>query len=158
MPKINKPYKCMYCGECYSTLSHVSICPCDKFSIPPSENTSNKSELVGVTASVGEALSVPVDWSFIDDEEENTFNLLVSSKGYVTCDLMYHNGDFVLSNSRILPSLSSAITKERSCIYYNLNDGNSSVCYDPNENLIGLPDFDMFYILLILMICLFLNL
>lgn len=58
MSKSNKPYKCMYCGERYSTLSHVSICPCDKFSnIPPSENTSNKSELVGVTASVGDALS-----------------------------------------------------------------------------------------------------
>lgn len=124
--------------------------------IPLSENTDNKESTKdhthvvtkvgevdkGVVDSVGEALSVPVDWSFIDDEEENTFNLLVSSKGYVTCDLMYHNGDFVLSNSRVLPSLSSAITKERSCIYYNLNDGNSSVCYDPNENWIGLPDFD----------------
>lgn len=61
MPKINKPYKCMYCGECYSTLSHVSICPCDKFSnIPPSENTDNKTvaigDQVGVVDSVGEAL------------------------------------------------------------------------------------------------------
>lgn len=62
MSKINKPYKCMYCGERYSTLSHVSICPCDKFSnIPPSENTDNKTvatgEQVGVVDSVGDALS-----------------------------------------------------------------------------------------------------
>lgn len=57
MPKINKPYKCMYCGERYSTLSHVSICPCNKFSnIPRSENTSDKSKLVGVADSDGEAL------------------------------------------------------------------------------------------------------
>ena len=51
----------MYCGERYPTLSHVSICPCDKFSnIPPSENTGNKTvatgEQVGVVDSVGDAL------------------------------------------------------------------------------------------------------
>lgn len=61
MSKTNKPYKCMYCGERYPTLSHVSICPCDKFSnIPPSENTGNKTvatgEQVGVVDSVGDAL------------------------------------------------------------------------------------------------------
>ena len=60
----------MYCGERYSTLSHVSICPCDKFSnIPPSENTHNKESTKdhysaatrevdkGVVDSVGDALS-----------------------------------------------------------------------------------------------------
>ena len=62
MSKTNKPYKCMYCGEPYPTLSHVSICPCDKFcNIPPSENTDNKTvangEQVGVVDSVGDALS-----------------------------------------------------------------------------------------------------
>lgn len=74
MSKTNKPYKCMYCGERYSTLSHVSICPCDKFSnIPPSENTHNKESTKyhysaatrevdkGVVDSVGDAL-------FIDDD------------------------------------------------------------------------------------------
>lgn len=57
----------MYCGERYPTLSHVSICPCDKFSnIPPSENTDNKivsnaqsgGDSVGVVDSVGDTLSV----------------------------------------------------------------------------------------------------
>lgn len=111
--------------------------------IPPVPNTQNKlSPDAPVLASVGDGLSVPVDWSFSDDETENLFNLLMSAKGFVTCDLMYHNGDYVLLNPRCLPDLTSAITKERSCIYYNLNDGNSSVCYDPNENWVGLPDFD----------------
>ena len=70
MSKTNKPYKCMYCGERYPTLSHVSICPCDKFSnIPPSENTGNKTvatgEQVGVVDSVGDALSL---YDFFSDE------------------------------------------------------------------------------------------
>lgn len=65
MSKTNKPYKCMYCGERYPTLSHVSICPCDKFSnIPPSENNGNKTvatgEQVGVVDIVGDALSTPL--------------------------------------------------------------------------------------------------
>lgn len=73
MSKTNKPYKCMYCGERYSTLSHVSICPCDKFSnIPPSENTDNKTvatgDQVGVVDSVGDALSHEFDISKKIDE------------------------------------------------------------------------------------------
>ena len=84
MSKTNKPYKCMYCGERYPTLSHVSICPCDKFSnIPPSENTDNK-ELVpatdsGVADSVGDALSFfadDFDYSdYIEDDRDLTYPL-----------------------------------------------------------------------------------
>lgn len=114
--------------------------------IPPSENTDNKTvatgEQVGVVDSVGDALSVPVDWSFSDDEAENVFNLLMSAKGFVTCDLMYHNGDYVLLNPRSLPDLTSAIRNDGSCIYYNLNDGNSFVCFDSCENWVGFPNFD----------------
>ena len=116
--------------------------------IPPSENTDNKNEscviadTVGVVDSVGDSLSVPVDWSFSDDEAENVFNLLMSAKGFVTCDLMYHNGDYVLLNPRSLPDLTSAIRNDGSCIYYNLNDGSSFVCFDSCENWVGFPNFD----------------
>lgn len=69
MSKSNKPYKCMYCGERYSTLSHVSICPCDKFSnIPHTVNTSDKSESVGIGSSDGEALLSEFDISKKIDE------------------------------------------------------------------------------------------
>lgn len=116
--------------------------------ISPAVNTDTKSEScviadsVGVVDSVGDSLSVPVDWSFSDDEAENVFNLLMSAKGFVTCDLMYHNGDYVLLNPRSLPDLTSAIRNDGSCIYYNLNDGNSFVCFDSCENWVGFPNFD----------------
>lgn len=115
---------------------------------PPTTTTDTKSEScviadsVGVVDSVGDSLSVPVDWSFSDDEAENVFNLLMSAKGFVTCDLMYHNGDYVLLNPRSLPDLTSAIRNDGSCIYYNLNDGNSFVCFDSCENWVGFPNFD----------------
>lgn len=80
MSKTNKPYKCMYCGERYPTLSHVSICPCDKFSnIPPSENTGNKTvatgEQVGVVDSVGEALFNTLEISLLR-QVFNSFDLM----------------------------------------------------------------------------------